>query len=1126
MPGIELTPDVKYSLRGRITTLNANSDVIDNGIVYIEGDTIKAVQPASDAAPAGWSKSKAINVSGTIYPGMIELHNHLAYNIIPMWEVPKTFQNRDQWRRHKDYRKLMTGPMEVLGHLDGYLQAIVRYTECKLLFSGVTSSQGITLASHSNIRKMYKGMVRNVEQTLDDDLKAAKTKIADIKDASALKKQLDKGNTYLLHLAEGTQESANKHFQALRFPNTDDWAITKDLAGIHAVGLFPEDIHIMAVNDGRIIWSPMSNFLLYGVTLDIEAVKEEGILLSIGSDWSPSGSKNLANELKVAKEYSDARGGIFTNEELVRMVTTNPAKTLQWENKCGSIEVGKKADILVLKGKDMDEYEQFIVSREKHINLVIIDGIPRFGINRLINKFQADGDPDKERITINKLKRSLYLAIKDQDNPIDLNINYTDAKKKLVEGLQDLPNLAQQVEGDATGIAFGAVGLAGRDFEAGAQWVIDADHSDKEDNCARHHILIDGEPSIVEDQFAIGASPLSSFIEPVILDESNVEEDKLYFKKLARQINLPEYLKLELPTYYGQTIDLNDALEYKLEISKEESAKLSQVQYLTSFINTPGYLTLNEKIQILDQAEVIIKEAYVHLNQKIALYATNPIDRLRVLKNDLLSDPDTTLEIEFHRELIKVFNSLRDLHTLYQLPEPFASKVAFLPFFIEKCYDQNQARYIVTKIIGSEPSKYFKKGIEVTHWNGIPIERAVYINGRNYAGSNEYARMARGLDSLTFRPLSVMITPEEEWVTVTYRSIEDNKIHNQRFNWRIGATNVLRWKQARDEDGKDEVGLSSGFDYLSQTVQEVKREFFAQTIAPEKKEFVDKGFTRPGREFLPTSLPFMFKARTYSKDDQKAGYIRIYSFARSDAHEFAREFVRLKESFDTDNLIIDIRNNPGGNILAAEFVLQALTDRIVEPQPAQFVNSPLVQFVCERHSPSQSYRGLDLSNWLRNLKKIQSTGASFSIAHPITPVNEIKEYCSEKKSRIVLITDALCYSASDIFASGFQDHELGKILGVDHNTGAGGANVWSLSQLYHLTKKSDGVSDFFRPLPYGADIRVAIRRTLRTGHNHRGLPLEDIGIQPDRVHLLTEDDLLKKNQDLLLAAMEMLAVED
>ena len=47
----------------------------------------------------------------------------------------------------------------------------------------------------------------------------------------------------------------------------------------------------------------------------------------------------------------------------------------------------------------------------------------------------------------------------------------------------------------------------------------------------------------------------------------------------------------------------------------------------------------------------------------------------------------------------------------------------------------------------------------------------------------------------------------------------------------------------------------------------------------------------------------------------------------------------------------------------------------------------------------------------------------------------------------MLVTDAFCYSTTDIFAAGFQDHEIGTILGCHDNTGAGGANVWDHDDL-------------------------------------------------------------------------------
>ena len=151
-----------------------------------------------------------------------------------------------------------------------------------------------------------------------------------------------------------------------------------------------------------------------------------------------------------------------------------------------------------------------------------------------------------------------------------------------------------------------------------------------------------------------------------------------------------------------------------------------------------------------------MENAYVHLRQKTALYASNPVAHLDVLLDELQNDPASVSEQEFHRRMINIFNSVRDLHTTYSLPPHYQGVVAFLPFFIEEYFVDGQAHYTVSKLIGQKNSGKFVKGVEITHWNGIPIHTAIRINGQRFAGSNDIAQFSRGLDSLTFRPLSIM----------------------------------------------------------------------------------------------------------------------------------------------------------------------------------------------------------------------------------------------------------------------------------------------------------------------------------------------------------------------------------
>ena len=145
------------------------------------------------------------------------------------------------------------------------------------------------------------------------------------------------------------------------------------------------------------------------------------------------------------------------------------------------------------------------------------------------------------------------------------------------------------------------------------------------------------------------------------------------------------------------------------------------------------------------------------------------------------------------------------------------------------------------------------------------------------------------------------------------------------------------------------------------------------------------------------------------------------------------------------------------------------------------------------------------------------TGATYSEAIPLSAPDTVNLLGQLYHGPVVLITDAFCYSACDMFAAGFQDHGIGTVLGVDANTGAGGANV-----LGHEDLRQVWTNGPLEKLPAQAQMRVSLRRTLRV-RDHAGQPLEDLGVVPDETHQMTRADLLEDNRDLLARAGEILA---
>jgi len=525
-------------LEGRIVTMNAANTVIASGRVYIKAGTLTAVQPADAPPPAGFSGVSVTRTHGTLYPGLIELHNHLSYNALRLWAVPKKFSNRDQWGGIAEYRQRVSGPMTIIGETPELLPALVRYVEAKCLVAGVTTSQGIALFSNAGVRRFYRGIIRNVEATDEAALPEATTRIADVDMQSASKflERLKKESCFLLHLSEGVDETARKHFQALQIGG-DHWAITPQLTGIHAAGLKAADWDIYGARGAAAVWSPLSNLLLYGDTAQIAAAKAANVRLGLGSDWSPSGSKNLLGELKVAKLWSDHHR-IFTALELVAMVTRTAASILGWNAVLGSLEPGKRADISVVDGVDGDPYDHLLTAKEADMALVVINGVPRFGTPALFSALNVSG----ETVKIGSASRRLFLTQDTQDPQVG-KISLSHAAEALQAALKKLPALAKQLE-KPKALMRGPLRAAAPVWRLALDEIVDTGVS------VRPRLPLAHRHTGARALAGAGTLPLSKIVRPLILDPLSVAGDAEFLPSIRAQRNLPPWLAEELVNLY------------------------------------------------------------------------------------------------------------------------------------------------------------------------------------------------------------------------------------------------------------------------------------------------------------------------------------------------------------------------------------------------------------------------------------------------------------------------------------------------------------------------------------------------------------------------------------------------
>lgn len=541
---VDPAPQVKLALKGRIVTM-ASGKIIPRGVVYVDGGLIVAVQEDQAPRPAGFTAAMVLDTRGTIYPGLIELHNHISYNILRLWDVPKKYTNRDQWAGTPEYHKLVSGPMRVLGPRADIVPSLVRYVECKALIAGTTTTQGVSLSSNAGIVRYYRGIVRNVEETGEDLLPDALTRIADVEsvDRAMFLKRLEKSTCLLLHLSEGTDAKARAHFEALQGPD-GSWAISRALAGIHAAALKPTDFDALAQHDGAMVWSPLSNLLLYGATADVKAAKAAGVRIGLGPDWSPSGSKNILGELKAAKAWSTTSGGPFSDEELVAMVTTTAADILSWNRALGSIEVGKKADLLVLAPDTGDPYTRLVEASETDVELVVINGVKRYGTR----KNMTGASPNLEKLTVGGKERRLNLDNASGD-PIT-NTTLAGATKTLKQALNTLPQLAKEAEHPAGPTHM----LTGRPA-TGPAFTLDLPEIEETGVELRPHLADDahrftGPRPVPPAALAAAAKPLSEILIPLQLDPLTAVDDKDFAKSLKAEKNLPATFRDALLALY------------------------------------------------------------------------------------------------------------------------------------------------------------------------------------------------------------------------------------------------------------------------------------------------------------------------------------------------------------------------------------------------------------------------------------------------------------------------------------------------------------------------------------------------------------------------------------------------
>ena len=377
----------------------ARDRVIPRGQVLIDARGNIACVGTDCTAHAGGA-SVVTCPAYVLSPGMINTHDHIGFTgDAPRKDTGERFMHRHEWRLGLD------GHHAAQGEDVTHDVRIIRWGELRFLAGGTTSTVGGSMAP---------GLVRNLDHAegleglavrpatvkvfpLDDDQGIMRTRDCNYGAHPSTHADVAATHAFLAHVAEGRNAAARNEFrcessrtydvtpQAAGGGTSNDW-IMPQATLIHAVGLQPADLAIVAQRHAGLVWSPRSNLALYGKTLDILTARRLGITVALGSDWLPSGSMDLNRELACAKSYNRSElHGALADIDLWKMVTIDAARVVHDDESIGSIAPHMVGDVALFMPHGSDPFAAVVDSSAQSTALVVRGGRIMYGAPAIVD---------------------------------------------------------------------------------------------------------------------------------------------------------------------------------------------------------------------------------------------------------------------------------------------------------------------------------------------------------------------------------------------------------------------------------------------------------------------------------------------------------------------------------------------------------------------------------------------------------------------------------------------------------------------------------------------------------------------------------------------------------------------
>ncbi|RLG46617.1 MAG: amidohydrolase [Thermoproteota archaeon] len=373
-------------LHGLVITMDGKRRIIEDGGIYVEGNRIIDVSSASEIKRS-YNFDEEIDSSGKIViPGLIDSHRHL-YGILtrgmPIKRAPTSFISflEDFWWPYVE-NKLDKEMIEAAAVVSG-IEALKNGTTCivdileapnaipgaldveaealeKLGMRAILSFEATERVSEENgelgLKENEAFIVRRKGDPLIRGMMCIHTTFTCSPDfLSEARRIADELNSGIhIHLEEGAYETmfCLVNYRKLPIQFYDEIGFLKsDVLAAQCVHLKPKEMEIMRKRGVKVSHEPLSNCEVGGGIAPVPDLLEFGLTVGLGTDGF------VVDEFEVMRAAFLIHKGyrrdptVMPPQLVFEMATINNAVAIRMDDRIGSIEPGKEADIVILKPK-------------------------------------------------------------------------------------------------------------------------------------------------------------------------------------------------------------------------------------------------------------------------------------------------------------------------------------------------------------------------------------------------------------------------------------------------------------------------------------------------------------------------------------------------------------------------------------------------------------------------------------------------------------------------------------------------------------------------------------------------------------------------------------------------------